>query len=124
MYQLTPRMLQHLGRDLEKFHDLFFGGRCDSWQLEELIVSAIKADTQAQHQVFWKEKGHDDMADLQVRTNGDMHPLQIKSGKIQSGGLVLSGHRLGRFQGDLARISEYLNERSAQCPCCALPSRE
>lgn len=64
MYRLTPRMLQRLHHDLKKYHDLFTGGRCSGWELEELIVNAIKADTQAQHHVRWREAGHDDKADI------------------------------------------------------------
>ena len=106
-------MLQRLRRDLERFHDLFGGGRCQGWQLEELIVAAIQSDTQAHHAVVWQEAGHDDMADLRVRTNEDTHLLQIKSGRATRGNLTLSGHRLGRFSGDLSAISDYLNSRSA-----------
>ena len=113
MYRLTPRMVQRLERDLRKYHDLFDGGRCSGWELEELIVTAIKADTQAQHQVRWKEAGHDDEADVVIRTNGSTHPVQIKSGKIQAGRLMLSGHRLGRFAGDFTEICDYLNRPSA-----------
>ncbi len=115
MYRLTPRMQQHFRHDLEKYHQLFTGGRCSGWELEELLVRAIKSDTQAAHHVRWKEAGHDDEADIVVRTNGDEHPIQVKSGKIQvkKNRLVLSGHRLGRFQGDLAQITKYLNSRSA-----------
>ena len=113
MYRLTPRMLQHFAQGLREFHRQFSGGRCLGWQQEELIVNAIKADTQAQHHVFWKEGGHDDEADIRVRTNGDTHPLQIKSGKVAGGKLTLSGHRLGRFNGDLRRITDYLNANSA-----------
>ena len=120
MYRLTPRMLQHFEQQgLQKFHDLFSGGRCAGWQQEELIVAAIKADTQAQHHVLWKERGHDDKADIQVKTNGETHPLQIKSGEVKGGRkgqakkLVLSGHRLGRFDGDLPKITDYLNSRNA-----------
>lgn len=120
MYRLTPRMLQHFEQQgLRKFHDLFSGGRCLGWQQEELIVAAIKADTQAQHHVLWKERGHDDKADIQVRTNGDVHALQIKSGEIIGGRkgkekkLKLSGHRHGRFEGDLQQITDYLNTRTA-----------
>ena len=113
MYRLTPRMLQHFEQGLRKFHDLFSDGRCLGWQQEELIVGAIKADTQAQHHVFWKEGGHDDEADIRVRTNGDVHPLHVKSGKVAGGELTLSGHRLGRFNGDLPRITACLNANSA-----------
>ena len=115
MYRLTPRMLQHFRHDLEKYHQLFTGGRCSGWELEELLVRAIKSDTQAAHHVRWKEAGHDDEADIVVRTNGDEHPIQVKSGKIQvkKNRLVLSGHRLGRFQEDLNQITEYLNSKSA-----------
>lgn len=109
MYRLTPRMLQQLRSDLAKFHGLFGGQRCSGTQLEELIVVAIKSDTQAQHHVRWQEAGHDDQADITVQTNGEAHPMQIKSGQMRDDRLILSGHRLGRFQGVLAQIAGYLN---------------
>lgn len=109
MYKLTARMLQNLNKGLTRFHELFDGGRCDGWGLEELIVKAIKSDTSAHHHVFWKEAGHDDKTDIIVRINGGEFPIQIKSGKIYSNGrLVLSGYRLGRFKGDFEKITDYL----------------
>ena len=114
MYRLTPRMLQYFRQDLERYHALFSAGRCSGWELEELIFRAIQSDNNAQHHAFWKEAGHDDEADIRVRTNGDTHLLQIKSGEIKAKRLVLSGHRLGRFGGNLQRISEYLNNNDAQ----------
>lgn len=113
MYRLTPRMLQRFKRDLGKYHELFSGGRCGGWEQEELIVNAIKADTSAQHHVQWQEAGHDDKADIRVRTNGETHPIQIKSGQIKQEHLVLSGHRLGRFKGDMKEITNYLRSTEA-----------
>lgn len=113
MYELTPRMLQRFQQDLRRFHDIFTGGRCSAWQQEELLVNAIKSDTVAQHHVRWKEGGHDDKADITVRTNGDSHLIQVKSGKESGGYLTLSGHRLGRFNGDFDLISDYLNSNEA-----------
>ena len=116
MYRLTPRMLQDFERSLQRFHDLFSGGRCDGWQLEELLVKAIQSDMQSQNSVFWQGGSHDDKADMRVRTNGEIHPLQIKSGRVQGKRdpkLVLSGHRLGRFDGDLSAITDYLNRGTA-----------
>ena len=103
---------------MDKYHELFFGGRCQGWELEELIVKAIKSDTRSQHQVFWKEGGHDDKEDIRVKTNGSEHKLQIKSGKIginkeKEKTLVLSGYRLGRFGGNLNEITFYLNNHTA-----------
>lgn len=113
MYILTPRMLQRFRSDLVKFHELFTGDRCSGWQQEELIVNAIKSDTQAQHHVMWREAGHDDKEDIRVRTNGHSYAIQIKSGKVQGNNLMISGHRLGRFNGDLHAITKYLNANSA-----------
>ena len=123
MYRLTPRMQQRFRGDLTKYHDLFKGNRCSGWETEELIVAAIKCDTQAQHHVRWQEAGHDDLADIVVKTNGTQYPIQIKSGKIgvKTKKLVLSGHRLGRFNEDLADISNYLNTPSANI--IAVPHR-
>ncbi|MGI9439609.1 MAG: hypothetical protein ACR2OT_01390 [Parvibaculales bacterium] len=113
MYKLTPRMLQRFERDLRKYHDLLDGGRCSGWEQEELIVNAIKSDTVAQHQVYWREAGHDDKADITVKPNGRKHLIQIKSGKEARTGISISGHRLGRFEGDFKAITEYLNNNSA-----------
>lgn len=115
MYQLTPRMLQRLQRDLKKYHDLFDGGGCSGWELEELIVAAITSDTQTQHHVRWREAGHDDLADIVVQTNGIEHAIQIKSGQVngKAGKLTLSGHRLGRFDGNIQAITRYLNANNA-----------
>ena len=116
MYRLTPRMIQNFEHSLRRFHDLFSGGRCDGWQLEELLVKAIQSDMQFQHSVFWQGGSHDDKADMRVRTNGEVHPLQIKSGRVQGKRdpkLVLSGHRLGRFNGNLSAIADYLNRGTA-----------
>ncbi|HBH26145.1 MAG TPA: hypothetical protein DDX54_01925 [Rhodospirillaceae bacterium] len=117
-------MEQRLRQDLRKFHDLFTGDRCSAWQLEELIVAAIKSDTQAQHHVKWQEAGHDDKADILVIINGREHAVQIKSGQIQEkkASLTLSGHRFGRFDGDLKRITEYLN--SAPADIIAVPYKK
>ena len=120
MYRLTPPMLQNFERGLRDFHDLISGGPCHVWQLEELLVKAIQSDMQSQHSVFWQGGSHDDKADMRVRTNGEVHPLQIKSGRITGKRvpkLVLSGHQLGRFKGDLAAITDYLNNRTANIVC-------
>ncbi len=113
MYRLSPRMEQHLESDLKRYHELFDGGRCKSWELEELIVRAIRSDTHACHTPFWKETGHDAEADISVRTNGTTHQMQIKSGTIKKDMLTLSGHRLGRFKGNLSDITDYLNNAGA-----------
>ena len=113
MYRLTPRMVQHFRQDLERYHALFSAGRCSGWELEELIFRAIQSDNNAQHHAFWKEAGHDDEADIRVRTNGETYLLQIKSGAIRGGFLTLSGHRLGRFNGNFRQITTYLNDVTA-----------
>ena len=41
MYKLTERMLQRFENDLRKYHELFSGKRCETWNLEELIFKAI-----------------------------------------------------------------------------------
>lgn len=120
MYRLTPRMLQHFTASLGKYHDLFMGGRCSGWELEELLVAAIKSDTQAQHHARWKEGGHDDEADITVTANGNAHFLQVKSGKITRQHITLSGHRLGRYKGNFGDLTEYLNRPKSQMvsvPC-------
>jgi len=113
MYKLTPRMLQRFKNDLIRYHELFSGGRCSAWEQEELIVNAIKSDTQAQHHVLWSEAGHDDKADITVKTNDEDYLIQIKSGKVTGNYLNLSGHRLGRFNANFEDITDYLNKNKA-----------
>lgn len=109
MYRLTARMVQEFRKNLERYHDLFSGGRCSGWELEELIFKSIQTDNVAQHQAFWREGGHDDLADIQVIVSGRKFNLQIKSGRVKAKRLVLSGYRLTRFEGSLPEISNYLN---------------
>ena len=109
-YQLTPKMQQAFRQNLEKYHELFDGIRCDSWQLEELIYKSILADNLANHHARWSGVGHDDKADIRVKTPTQDHYIQIKSGVLlKKGYLRLSGHRLGRFGGNLSEITDYLN---------------
>lgn len=120
-------MEQDFRNSLALYHNLFDGGRCQGWELEELIVKAIKSDNKAAHLPKWTEGGHDDQEDILVVMNGKQYPLQIKSGKIsgrksESRSLHLSGHRLGRFGGDFEAISEYLNARTAEI--LAVPYRK
>lgn len=124
MYRLTPRMEQHFRQSLARYHELFDGNRCKGWELEELIVKAIRSDTTANHLPRWQEAGHDDRADIVVRTNGAVHSVQVKSGQIKAKQdvLTLSEHRLGRFKGDLRAITEYLNNREADI--IAVPYRQ
>jgi len=109
-------MEQNLRQLLKKYHELFDGGRCAGWELEELFVKAIKADTSANHLPKWREKGHDDKEDILVIENGREYHVQIKSGRLsgrKNPRLQLSGHRLGRFGGNLKQITDYLNDRTA-----------
>lgn len=107
MYKLTDRMLQTFEKDLRKFHELFQGGRCKAWQLEELIAKAIRSDFSTNERVVWNGNGHDIGYDILVNDN---IKIQIKSGVIDNEYLTLSGHRLGRFQGDLKEITKFLNQ--------------
>lgn len=104
-------MLQKFERDLREFHKLFDGGRCTAWQLEELFAKAINSDTSAHHHAIWNEGGHNIEADITVSINTTDYKLQIKSGSVDKklDLLVISGYRLGRFGGDLGKISQFLN---------------
>ena len=66
MYRLTDVMLQNLEKDLKRFHELFQGGRCQAWQLEELIAKAIRSDFNKSDRVIWKGNGHDIGCDIMV----------------------------------------------------------
>lgn len=110
MYKLTDIMIQNFENDLKKFHELFRGGRCEAWQLEELIVKAIKSDYSKSERVTWKGRGHDTDKDVQIiDNNGKINDIQIKSGKIMKEKIIVSGHRTGRFNGNLSEITNFLN---------------
>lgn len=136
MYKLTSRMVQNLERSLTQFHSLFQGKRCDSWQMEELITRAINSDTAAKHHAKWTEGGHDDKADIVVIDNKKVtHSLQIKSGvvvnkmydyptgRVKLPSVVISGHRLTRFNNNFTDINNYLRSRKAEVlavPCATI----
>lgn len=128
MYHLTQRMLQTLRKDLQAYHGMFQGDRCSGWEMEELLVRAIKSDTTAQHHVQWREGGHDPDADIMVRTNGTTYPIQVKSGKVKRirsmncDVLELSGYRLTRFDGNFESITDFLNNLPA--PIIAIPCKK
>ena len=103
MYRLTPRMQQILRRNLKEYHHLFNGGGCSGQCLEELIFQSIRLDYNAAHP-----------ADICVTVNGETYPLEIKSGIVKGRYLTLSGHRLGRFEGELEQITSYLNSRKSE----------
>ena len=110
MYKLTDIMIQNLENDLKTFHNLFRGGRCEAWQLEELIVRAIKSDHSKIESVAWTGRGHDVGKDVRItEENGKVNDIQIKSGKVEKSNMTVSGHRTGRFKGDLNKITEFLN---------------
>jgi len=104
-------MLQSFWRYIDTYHSLFHGGRCQGWELEELIVKSIKDDTQVRHNVVWREGGHDDKADIEVEIEKDIYFIQIKSGRYTNNGsfLNISGHRLSRYNDDIGKMTHYLN---------------
>ena len=108
MYKLSDLMLQNLESNLRKYHELFQGGRCDSWQMEELVAKAIRSDFDKTEGVRWKGNGHDIGCDIMV--NGNIE-IQMKSGKVNGDRLTISGHRLGTFDGDMQGITDFLNTR-------------
>ena len=118
MYRLTPVMEQKFRQFLAEYHRLLDGGRCQSWELEEFMVKAIKADNSKDLSVCWREKGHDDKNDITVSIRNRKHLLQIKSGQIRGKKdnkyINISGYRLGRFDGDFSEISKYLNNRNSE----------
>ena len=106
MYRLTNEMLQNFENNLKTFHQLFQGGRCQAWQLEELLAKAIRSDFSKSEKVVWKGNGHDIGCDIIVN---DTNKIQIKSGQVKNNNIVISGHRLGRFKGNFKEITDFIN---------------
>lgn len=114
MFRLSPRMMQHLRSSLKRYHELFDGGRCQAWELEELLVKAMKADTTLNVRVSWQEAGHDDKADIIIEDDHTTHHIQVKSGRLTKSTATISGNRLGRFDGDLEALTKYLQTNHSQ----------
>ena len=125
-------MLQHLKLRLEEFHKLFQGKRCSGWELEELIVKSISSDTSVPYSVLWKENGHDMDADMTIIIPETQNILlQIKSGQTKNTKFIdingefiskervvtLSGNRLGRFDENFSKITDYINTLKSQVLC-------
>jgi hypothetical protein len=108
-------MEQHFIKNLKQYHNLFDGGRCSGWELEELLVKAIQSDTSVNHHTRWQEKGHDDLADITINDSSKTWHVNVKSGEFdrKEQKLTISGHRLGRYGGDLGLITNYLNNHPA-----------
>ena len=123
-YRLTSKMRQNFQNCLVKFHGLLSGGRCLRWQLEEFLVQSIRSDNVAGHHARWCEGGHDTDANITVRSNGQIHLIQVKSGKLTKDHLKLSGHRLGRFNGDIFEITQFLNNTRYQIISVAYSLKE
>lgn len=113
MYRLTPRMWQALRQNLKEYHNLFSSGGCSGKCLEELIFQSIRSDN-GHHYATWKRVRPDNRADICVTANGEIYPLDIKSGIMKRNYLTLSGPRLQRFGQDIEQITAYLNNREAQ----------
>ena len=114
MFRLTPRMIQRLKQELGKYHGQFSGGRCQGWELEELIAASILSDYKEPCMVRWDETGHNKDHDIVVEKESVTHQLQIKAGTFnKSGHLTLSGYRLGSCQGDHNKITDCLNSKKA-----------
>ena len=114
MYRLTQRMQQEFRGQLEQYHRLLSRGRCSNRQLEDLLCRAIRLDDVAQHHASRQEGRRNGLSGVAVNAAGDAHFLQVKSGSIGGGYLTLSGHRMGRFNGDLRQITDYLNGNAAE----------
>ncbi|CAG8810431.1 31541_t:CDS:2, partial [Racocetra persica] len=73
-------------------------------------IEAIKSDHSKSESVAWSGRGHDVDKDIRItEANDKVNDIQIKSGKIKKTSVVVSGHRTGRFAGDLDKIKEFLN---------------
>ena len=73
--------------------------------MEEIIVSSLRSNSFV---VEWDPASHDKEKDITVNSSDN---IQIKSGTFQKNNntITISGHRLGRFEGDLKKITDYLN---------------
>lgn len=108
-FKLTEKMLDHLQDRLEQYHKIFSGDGCKGIPLEELVYIAIQADFPPE-QVRWVRGGHDVTKDIEIYPDSrNPHLLQVKAGQIRGNYVVLSGNRLGRFTGNRAQYTKFLN---------------
>ena len=105
MINLYPKVTKSIKKNLELHHKLYKKIRCKAEYLEELIVSSLRFNNFV---VDWDPASHDKEKDIVVN---ETNKIQIKSGTFQKqkSTITISGHRLGRFKGDLKEVTEYLN---------------
>lgn len=113
-YRLTSQMKQNFQIYLVKFHDLLKGGRCFRWQLKEFLVKSIRSDYVAGHYAEWYEGSRGTDADITVRSNEQLHLIQVFFGTSTKEHFKLSGHRLRSFNGDIPEITQFLNDTRYQ----------
>ena len=109
MIKLYPIVTKNLETLLEQHHQLYKKIRCKAEYLEEIIVLALRSSDFA---VDWDPASHDKEKDIVVNSTDK---IQIKSGSFTktNNTITISGHRLGRFEGDLIKITNYLNKSSS-----------
>ena len=114
MINLTPIMLQTLRTRFRQHHDLYpQGPRIQAGFLECLLADAMASDRNAGYGLTWRPETHDTEYDIVASGEAGSVPIQVKSGKVTGGGrLRLSGHRLGRFAGDLRAMTDEINANS------------
>lgn len=105
MINLYPKVTKSIKKNLEIHHQLYKKIRCKAEYLEELIVSSLRSNSFV---VDWDPASHDKEKDIIVNSSDN---IQIKSGTFQkkNNTITISGHRLGRYKGDLKKITKYLN---------------
>ena len=109
MINLFPKVTKSIKQNLIKHHELYKKIRCKAENLEEIIVISLRENN---FNVMWDPASHDKEKDIIVNNSNS---IQIKSGtlKKKNNAITISGHRLGRFDGNLKKITEYLNNPSS-----------
>ena len=105
MINLYPKVTKSIKENLDIHHQLYKKIRCKAEYLEELIVSSLRFNNFV---VDWDPASHDKDKDIVVNETNN---IQIKSGTFEKkkNTITISGHRLGRFKGNLREITKYLN---------------
>ena len=108
MIDLFPEVTKNIKEILYKHHQIYKKVRCKAEYLEEVVVAALRLNNT---EVNWNPASHDKEKDIIVNKNDK---IQIKSGKFdKKNTLSISGHRLGRFNGDLRKVTKYLNDSTS-----------
>lgn len=115
-FKFSENSLNIFKEKIKSHHELYKKIRCKAEYLEEIIVQSLRS---TKEKVKWNPAGHEQEKDILVN---DTYKIQIKSGTLTQSKLKVSGHRLGRFENNFNKITDFLNKLDSDIYATTNPS--